>query len=191
MSTRARSTKLLIAVASAALFLATARPLVAEDTPKNEGIEHFLAVARVLQSPRCMNCHPVGDAPLQTDRSIPHAMNVSRKSNAAGLQCTACHREKNNPQPHGPPGVPNWRLPPAATPMVFEKKSPKDLCEQLKDPFRNGGKSLDQLAEHMGGDPLVLWGWSPGLGRTVPPISHAEFAAHAKAWTSAGAPCPP
>ena len=30
----------------------------------------------VLQHPRCMNCHPLGDAPLQGDASAPHAQNV-------------------------------------------------------------------------------------------------------------------
>jgi hypothetical protein len=191
MTTRAR-TSIWFAVGVAAL-VATARPLVAasQPAPAPAGAEHFLAVARVLQSPRCMNCHPVGDAPLQTDQSIPHAMNVSRKSNDAGLACTACHRATNNPLLHGPPGVPNWRLPPAATPMVFEKKTPAELCAQIKNPAKNGGKSLEALAEHMGHDPLVLWGWSPGPGRTVPPMPHAEFAAHAKAWVAAGGPCPP
>ena len=29
----------------------------------------FMEIAQVLQSPRCMNCHPAGDAPLQTDES--------------------------------------------------------------------------------------------------------------------------
>ena len=33
---------------------------------------------KTLMSPRCMNCHPAGDAPLQTDVSRPHAMNISR-----------------------------------------------------------------------------------------------------------------
>ena len=36
-------------------------------TSPEAGKKAFLDVARVLQSPRCMNCHPVGDAPLQTD----------------------------------------------------------------------------------------------------------------------------
>jgi hypothetical protein len=179
----------------AGVAIATARPIVAASqpaaAPPSNGVEHFLAVARVLQSPRCMNCHPIGDAPLQTDQSIPHAMNVSRKSNDAGLACTACHRATNNPFPHGPPGVPNWRLPPGATPMVFERRTPAELCAQIKNPAKNGGKSLDALAEHMEHDPLVLWGWAPGPGRSLPPMSHAEFAAHAKAWIAAGAPCPP
>jgi hypothetical protein len=195
MTTRARSSLTLFAALAAALFAATARAPVAASqpapAPSKDGVEHFLAVARVLQSPRCMNCHPVGDAPLQTDASIPHAMNVSRKSNDAGLACTACHRATNNPFLHGPPGVPNWRLPPAATPMVFEKKTPAEICAQIKNPAKNGGKTLDQLVEHMAHDPLVLWGWAPGPGRTLPPIPHAEFAAHAKAWVAAGAPCPP
>jgi len=37
-------------------------------------------VYEVLVSPRCMNCHPVGDHPLQGDQSLPHAQNIDRKS---------------------------------------------------------------------------------------------------------------
>jgi hypothetical protein len=193
MTKRAKTTSTFFAAAFAALLVATASPLVAKEqpAPAKDGAEHFLAVARVLQSPRCMNCHPAGDAPLQTDASIPHAMNVSRKSNDAGLACTACHRATNNTFAHGPPGAANWRLPPAATPMVFEHKTPAELCAQIKNPAKNGGKTLEGLVEHMGHDPFVLWAWSPGPGRSVPPMSHADLVAHAKAWVAAGAPCPP
>ncbi len=38
----------------------------------------FLAAAPVFTHPRCQNCHPAGDAPLQGDDSHPHAQNVKR-----------------------------------------------------------------------------------------------------------------
>ena len=74
--------------------------------------------------------------------------------------------------------------------MVFEGLDAKTLCEQLKDPARNGGKDLNALVHHVSTDPLVLWGWSPGPGRTPVPVAHAEFVAAFKGWAGAGAPCP-
>ena len=38
----------------------------------------FLEVYKVLMSPRCMNCHPDGDRPLQGDDNHLHTMNVKR-----------------------------------------------------------------------------------------------------------------
>ncbi len=35
-------------------------------------------VAEVLRHPRCMNCHPSGDVPRQTDDRHPHRMLVMR-----------------------------------------------------------------------------------------------------------------
>ena len=61
-----------------------------------KGVEAFDDVYKVLQHPRCLNCHPSGDAPLQSDESKPHAMNITRASVEAGLECAACHQEKNS-----------------------------------------------------------------------------------------------
>lgn len=153
----------------------------------------FVQVAKVLQSPRCMNCHPSGDRPLQTDASTPHAMNISRKSVKAGLECATCHQTKNSEAyglTGGPPGAPNWHLPPEDTPMVFQGLTPAQLCAQLKDPKQNGGKDLDGLLEHVSHDPLVLWGWDPGGTRTKPPLDHATFVRHFKTWVQWRGTCP-
>lgn len=157
------------------------------------GKQAFLDVARVLQSPRCQNCHPIGDRPLQGDRGQVHAQNISRASVAAGLPCTTCHQERNSEVvgvAGGPPGAPHWGLPPAAHPMVFQGKTPAALCEQLKDPKHNGGKSLAQLLEHVSSDALVLWGWKPGGKRTLPPLPHDKFVAAFSTWVAANGACP-
>ncbi len=157
------------------------------------GKRAFVDVARVLQSPRCQNCHPIGDAPLQTDAGRPHAMNITRQSVLAGLPCTACHQDRNSEAigvVGGPPGAPHWGLPPRETPMVFEGKTVSALCEQLRDPARNGNKSLAALHEHVANDGLVLWGWSPGGKRTLPPLPHAEFVAAFATWVAGGGACP-
>lgn len=153
----------------------------------------FVEVVKVLQSPRCLNCHPSGDAPLQTDQSVPHAQNISRRTLAAGVPCSTCHQDRNSEAigvVAGPPGAPNWNLPPAAMPMVFQGKTPTQICEQMKDPKQNNGKSLAQLLDHAEHDPIVLWGWNPGGKRTVPPLSHDAFAAAFRAWVDGDAACP-
>src|SRR5258706_10489455 len=38
----------------------------------------FLEAYKVFMHPRCMNCHPSGDAPLQGDDSHIHLQNVTR-----------------------------------------------------------------------------------------------------------------
>lgn len=157
------------------------------------GKRAFLDVARVLQSPRCQNCHPAGDAPLQTDAGKPHAMNITRTSAESGLPCTTCHQERNSEAigiANGPPGAPHWNLPPRATPMVFEGKTPTALCEQLRDPAQNGKKSLAELLTHVSEDALVLWGWNPGGKRTLPPLTHPEFVAVFKTWVDGNGACP-
>ncbi len=153
----------------------------------------FLAAAPVFFHPRCMNCHPAGDQPLQGDDSHPHTQNVQRGplgNGKYGMKCTACHQQANIPGPHMPPGAVIWRLPPPKMPMVFQGKTPGQLCEQLKDPARNGGKTLPGLVEHVSSDKLVGWGWDPGDSRTLPPLSRGEFARDISVWVQKGAACP-
>lgn len=75
--------------------------------------------------------------------------------------------------------------------MVFEGKSAGDLCWQWKDPQQNGGRTLKVAIEHLDADPLVFWGWTPGDGRSIPLLSHAEFAQKMHEWIAKGAACPP
>jgi len=158
----------------------------------------FQTVRAVLQDPRCQNCHPATDRPLQTDTGFTHAMNVQRGPEGHGMtgaECTTCHGKANPPAsygPHQPPGVAStWRMPPPEQPMVFVGRSPRELCEQLKDPKRNGHMTMDNLLHHVSGDPLVLWGWAPGTDRRPVSVPHAEFVAAFKRWSDAGGPCPP
>ena len=44
----------------------------------------FLAAYKVLMHPRCMNCHPSGDVPLQGDDSHLHVQNVKRGEDGKG-----------------------------------------------------------------------------------------------------------
>jgi hypothetical protein len=159
---------------------------------REASLRAFSAVASVLTSPRCMNCHVPGDGPLQGDDSHPHAMNVKRGSDGKGspaLRCFACHQAENTAILHGPPGAADWQLPPAKTPMAWKGLSTADVCRALKDPSKNGNRTLQDLVPHMETS-LVRWAWNPGPGRTSPPISHEEFVVHLKEWIDTGAACP-
>ncbi|XXY51009.1 hypothetical protein WME91_07680 [Sorangium sp. So ce269] len=161
------------------------------------GLAAFETVRGVLQHPRCQNCHPAGDVPLQGNDSHPHKQLVQRGPTGhgmAGAECTACHGPANPPDSYGaavPPGVVSgWHMPPPELPMVFVGLAPGALCEQIKDPARNGGKDMAALRAHVHDDPLVLWGWDPGFGREPVATPHAEFIAAWETWAGAGAPCP-
>jgi hypothetical protein len=156
----------------------------------------FAVIQKVLQHPRCQNCHIPGDAPLQFDEGRTHAQFVQRGPEgrgAPGLACATCHGTKNLSPSYGehvPPGAPNWHLPPPDKKMVFIGLAARDLCTRLKDPAQNNGKDLAALLDHVDHDQLVLWGWDPGGGRAPVSVSHADFVAAFRRWTEAGAPCP-
>jgi hypothetical protein len=159
----------------------------------NASRDAFLQVYRVLTSPRCQNCHPAGDSPLQGDDSHIHLQNVRRGKDGHGvygMRCDACHQTKNLSGEHMPPGDPKWSLPLPEQKMVFVGRSPAGLCRQLKDPKQNGGRTLAALLNHVANDDLVGWAWNPGEGRTPPPLSRVETAAQMKVWVEGGAACP-
>lgn len=152
----------------------------------------FTEMGKVIQSPRCLNCHPRGDSPTQHD-GVPHSPPVARGggNGVAGLQCTTCHGAANVTFENGRgsiPGNPAWLLAPAE--MAWAGKSLGAICAQLKDTRRNGGRSLADLLKHNATDGLVGWGWDPGLGRKPAPGSQQRFGELTKAWIDAGAACP-
>jgi hypothetical protein len=178
--------------AAGVLSCAAGQALNPNTAPDDAGARKaFLEASAVLFHPRCQNCHPAGDAPTTGDDKKPHLFNVKRGPEGKGiapLNCTLCHRETN--PTGGPPGVPNWHMPPENMPLVFQGRTPAELCRQLKDPKQNGGKTGTQIVEHISKDPLVQWGWNPGDGRTTPKMSHKEFAAKMNEWAAKGAACP-
>jgi len=156
-------------------------------------VQAFMGVYKVLMSPRCMNCHPSGDAPLQGDDSHIHTMNVQRGIDGHGLyalKCQNCHQAQNTPGLHTPPGNPKWALPPSDMRMVFQGRTPRQLAKQLLDPKQNGGKTKQQLIDHATSDAIVLGGWNPGEGRTLPPMSHEQFSKLFRSWIDKGAYLP-
>ncbi len=184
-----------VCVMGAAVFI-RATSAAAPANPKPDAAASrvaFLQVYKVFTSPRCQNCHPAGDAPLQGDDSHVHLQNVKCGKDGRGvygMRCNACHQTANLPGEHMPPGNPKWALPPAEHKMVFVGRSPAELCRQLKDPRQTGGRSLQALLEHVSSDDLVGGGWDPGQGRSLPPLSRADTAAQMKIWIDGGAACP-
>lgn len=157
-----------------------------------KSVAAFSKVYSVLISPRCVNCHPAGDVPLQGDDSHLHTMFPQRGKDGKGvltMKCTNCHQPENTPGTHTPPGSANWHLPPADMKMVFEGRSPRELAKQIMDPTKNGNKDMKALIAHAD-DELVKWGWQPGEGRTLPPLSHKEFKEAWITWLKNGAYAP-
>jgi hypothetical protein len=150
----------------------------------------FTEAGKVLQHPRCVNCHPAGDRPLQGEDAHLHIPAVQRGDGGIGvegLHCTTCHQTANY-DPAGVPGHPEWHLAPIE--MAWAGKSLAEICQQIKDPARNGGKSMAALIEHSAHDSLVGWGWAPGQGREPAPGTQAQFGALMAAWADTGAVCP-
>lgn len=153
----------------------------------------FVKASQVFLNPRCVNCHPAGDRPLVGDTMRTHPMHVVRGPEGIGkngVWCSTCHQDRNLSGANLPPGAPGWQLPPADMPMVFENRTPGQLCRQMKDPAQNGGRSPEEVLDHVREAPLVLWGWHPGEGRTPVPMSHKEFVKYMTTWVEKGAACP-
>ncbi|HLH93103.1 MAG TPA: Isoquinoline 1-oxidoreductase subunit [Xanthobacteraceae bacterium] len=159
----------------------------------------FTEAAKVLTSPRCMNCHPAGDHPTQGNDNHAHEPAVARGPSDDGLPgapCQACHMDRTVDLFPGAvaryasiPGAPGWRLAPIA--MAWQGKSIGEICRQLKDKSRNGGRDLAMLQEHVAKDQdLVAYAWNPGKGRTPAPGTQALAGTLIQAWIETGAECP-
>jgi hypothetical protein len=150
----------------------------------------FAEAGKVIESPRCQNCHPAGSRPSQGEDMHPHLPMVVRGADDHGvpaLRCTTCHQAANY-EPAGIPGHPKWGIAPLS--MAWQGKTLGQICEQIKDPARNGQRTLAQIREHMAHDSLVGWGWHPGGGRAPAPGTQAQFGALIDAWVATGAACP-
>jgi len=189
--------------------IADINPPEAGTVTSSHGLEAFDRVFEVLTHPRCANCH-VGDdnrprwsgpsyAPFPPGKTWKyHGMNINAGESRIGVEtmpCSTCHQTTPDleSEAHAPPhfGL-DWRL----APVEFEwfGKSPKEICEQLKDPDRNGDRDWIGLAEHLvldaGHRGPVLWGWNPGGEREAAPYSLQEHVDDIVTWGVAGQPCP-
>jgi hypothetical protein len=150
----------------------------------------FTELGKVLTHPRCVNCHPAGDRPRQTDERRLHQPPVGRGPDGLGtetMRCSICHQNANF-DPGRVPGHPEWHIAPRE--MAWEGKTLAEICAQIKDPARNGGRKAEDLIHHIGTDTLVGWAWHPGFGRSAAPGTQKEAGALVDAWVKTGAACP-
>lgn len=166
------------------------------------GAQSFDPIADVLLHPRCANCHVGADGiPLwstgtdasgaDTGGTRPHGFGIHAGESRMGIEtlpCSTCHMDRNGVLEGSAPGAEGWALPPVE--MQWIARTPSQICEQLRDPARNGNRTLAEIAAHVAEDPLVVWGWDPGPGRVPAPGTPEKTAADILAWADAGAPCP-
>lgn len=174
-------------------------------TPPPEGsvsveaaLEAWDRVYEVASHPRCSNCHvgasgrPMWSGPAYGKARV-HGMNVRAGDSRIGAEtvlCSTCHayREGVNDLPHAAPQVAmNWQLAPVEA--EWFSKTSLEICEQLRDPDRNGGRSYVDLANHLDHDLILHWAWNPGGGREPAPYSLQEHVNDVLAWGVGGMPC--
>lgn len=185
-------------------------PLAALNIPEEgsvseaQGLAAFARIFEVLSHPRCANCHvgedniPMWTGPSYGDKQGVHGMKVNAGESRIGAEtipCATCHRTTTRleSEQHAPPhfGL-DWRL----APVEFEwfGKNPAQICAQLKNPERNGGRDGLALAQHLVDDAghrgPVLWGWSPGGNRQPAPYNLQQHVDDVLIWAAAGQPCP-
>ena len=195
----------ILSAAAALLAIAMTAPAVSDEASDNLAApESFAAIAetaarsaalfseagKVLTHPRCVNCHPAGERPRQGDVRRLHQPPVERGEDGFGLpamRCSICHQAANFERA-GVPGNPGWHLAPHE--MGWEGKTLAQICEQIKDPARNGGRSLEDIVHHVGEDHLVGWAWAPGGDRRPAPGTQPQAGALLDAWVKTGAICP-
>lgn len=165
---------------------------VADETARSQAL--FQEMAKVIQHPRCLNCHPADNTPRQGMDMHIHEPPVVRGDSdfgAPGMTCNVCHSERNVDYASGEGSIPGhspWMLAPIE--QAWIGKTVAEICTQLKDPQRNGGRTLAELHEHNAEDGLVGWGWEPGTGREPAPGTQEIFGELTLAWIETGAACP-
>lgn len=193
----------------AALALAATPALAEVDiTPpaaatEAEGLEAWARIYEVASHPRCSNCHTgASDRPMWSGPSYGktrvHGMNIRAGESRIGAEyipCQTCHTTKSedwdnaNAMPHTAPRVAMfWQLAPVEADWFG--RSSVQICEQLRDPARNGDRDMLALAEHLDHDLILHWAWNPGGGREPAPYSLQEHVNDILIWGVAGMPCP-
>ena len=158
--------------------------------PQKRSAAYFSELGKVLTNPRCTNCHPAGDRPRQGDDHHLHQPPVFRGTDGFGLtsmRCPICHQASSFAAARMP-GHAIWHLAPRE--MAWEGKTIPEICAQIKDPARNGGRTPEDLIHHIGEDTLVGWAWKPGYGRSPAPGTQQQAGALVAAWVKSGAACP-
>jgi hypothetical protein len=165
-----------------------------------DGLAAWARIYEVTSHPRCSNCHvgadnrPMWSGP-RYGKTRPHGMNINAGESRIGVEyvpCSACHAYREtasaNDVPHAAPQVAmDWRLPPVEA--EWFGKSSVEICEQLRDPDRNGDRTYLDLASHLDHDLILHWAWNPGGGREPAPYDLQTHVNDVLVWGVAGQPC--
>jgi hypothetical protein len=87
----------------------------------------FLQASRVFLHPRCANCHPDGETPLQGMDGKAHDPPVVRGKDdhgVVGMRCQSCHQDHNLALARVP-GAPEWHVAPRE--MAWVGKTPRQI----------------------------------------------------------------
>ncbi|MCT4557118.1 MAG: hypothetical protein N4A61_03555 [Pelagimonas sp.] len=170
---------------------------------KAQGLAAWARIYEVASHPRCANCHTgESDRPMWSGPSYGktrvHGMNIQAGESRMGVEytaCQTCHTTKAedwdnaNATPHTAPRVTaSWQLAPVEADWFG--RSSVEICEQLRDPERNGDRDMMELAEHLDHDVILHWAWAPGGTREPAPYSLQEHVNDILTWGIAGMPCP-
>ncbi len=168
---------------------------------KADGLAAWSRIYEVTSHPRCSNCHTgASDRPMWSGPSYgktrAHGMNIRAGESRMGVEyvpCATCHvtnlnASSTNETPHTAPQVAApWRLAPIEADWFG--RSSQEICTQLRDPDRNGDRTLEDIAAHLDHDVILHWAWNPGGGREAAPYSLQEHVTDILAWGTAGFPC--
>jgi hypothetical protein len=172
------------------LLLGFAGSVTGQKPSSTETLATWTQIEKVLQHPRCLNCHQ-DQSPLQGNLRRPHIPHVVRgfaNHGVGAMKCEGCHNQSGNNETSRTPGAPHWQLAPLS--MKWQGLTGHDLCLAFKDKNKNGGRSLDEVIAHIDHDALVNWAWNPGADREPIPIPHGDFIKILQRWVNGGALCP-
>jgi hypothetical protein len=167
-----------------------------------DGLAAWNSIHTVLTHPRCLNCHVGSDnVPLWGTTEAPeriHGMEINAGVSRIGaetMSCNACHQTSTRPNrvPHAAPhtGM-DWQLAPVE--FQWTDRTSAEICAQMRDPDRNGGRDASGLIEHILHDAeligFIRWSFDPGAGRDPALGSLQAHLEDMAMWTAAGMPCP-
>lgn len=173
-------------------------PPPAGSVSREDGLAAWERIFEVASHPRCSNCHvgpdnrPMWSGPTYGE-ARPHGMNINAGESRIGAEyipCSTCHamRDGVNDVPHAAPQVAmSWQLAPVEA--AWFGKSSVEICNQLRDPERNGDRDYLALASHLDHDLILHWAWNPGGGREPAPYDLQKHVNDVLEWGVAGYPC--